>query len=100
MCSKKKNLFSLFNQDSFSFQLDCAKKASTVTGAEVRPDFAETVEMCFKAGSTSTMKKVAPYTRKVVNLFLCITQLGFCCVYFVFIADNLKQVSHKESRYF
>ncbi len=28
----------------------------------------------------------------VVNIFLFVTQLGFCCVYFVFISNNIKQV--------
>ena len=31
--------------------------------------------------------------RIIVNVFLIITQFGFCCVYFVFVADSLNQVS-------
>ncbi|KZC12087.1 PREDICTED: proton-coupled amino acid transporter 1 isoform X2 [Dufourea novaeangliae] len=53
--------------------------------------FAGTVEMCFATGPLA-LRKYSVFMRKVVNVFLCITQLGFCCVYFVFIATNMKQV--------
>lgn len=33
--------------------------------------------------------------RQVVNTNMFVAQLGFCCVYFVFMADNLKQVLAK-----
>lgn len=53
--------------------------------------FAGTVEMCFATGPLG-LRKYSTFMRKMVNIFLCITQLGFCCVYFVFISKNMKQV--------
>ena len=32
--------------------------------------------------------------RGIINVFLCFTQLGFCCVYFVFIPQNIFEVIH------
>ncbi|XP_072766983.1 proton-coupled amino acid transporter 2 isoform X3 [Anoplolepis gracilipes] len=53
--------------------------------------FAGTVELCFATGPLR-LRKYSILMRKVVNIFLCVTQLGFCCVYFVFISTNMKQV--------
>lgn len=30
--------------------------------------------------------------RGIINVFLCMTQAGFCCVYFVFVAANLHDI--------
>ncbi|KTG06058.1 hypothetical protein cypCar_00005917 [Cyprinus carpio] len=42
--------------------------------------------------NVSWLSRHSVWGRRVVNLFLNITQLGFCCVYFVFLSDNIKQV--------
>ncbi|XP_077466367.1 proton-coupled amino acid transporter 1 isoform X1 [Stigmatopora argus] len=40
----------------------------------------------------SWLRRHSQWGKRTVNLFLIITQLGFCCVYFVFLSDNVKQV--------
>lgn len=55
------------------------------------PDFAETVELSFKYGPPS-LRPWSRFVKFLVNFFICLTQLGFCCIYFVFIADNFQQV--------
>lgn len=51
-------------------------------------------EVCFGAFDTGPMplRKYSLLARQLINIFLCVTQLGFCCVYFVFVAVNLKSV--------
>ncbi|KAI9521287.1 hypothetical protein NQZ68_007601 [Dissostichus eleginoides] len=38
------------------------------------------------------LRRHSQWGKVTVNVFLIITQLGFCCVYFVFLSDNIKQV--------
>uniref|UniRef100_A0A673AU55 Solute carrier family 36 member 1 n=1 Tax=Sphaeramia orbicularis TaxID=375764 RepID=A0A673AU55_9TELE len=42
--------------------------------------------------NVSWLRRHSQWGKRTVNLFLIITQLGFCCVYFVFLSDNVKQV--------
>lgn len=42
--------------------------------------------------NVSWLRNHSQWGRRLVNLFLIITQLGFCCVYFVFLSDNIKEV--------
>ena len=64
-------------------------------GSEKSPDFAETVELCFVNGP-ARVRNWSKGMKTAVNVFLCVTQLGFCCVYFVFISSNFKQVFDKH----
>lgn len=58
------------------------------------PDFAEAVELCFENGP-EPLRSWSRTMKSVVNVFICATQIGFCCVYFVFASTSLKQVNSK-----
>ncbi|XP_066147057.1 proton-coupled amino acid transporter-like protein pathetic isoform X1 [Euwallacea fornicatus] len=53
--------------------------------------FAEVVEMAFQTGP-KFLQNYSKLAKLVINIFLFLTQLGFCCVYFVFVAANLQEV--------
>jgi len=69
----------------------CSKLMQERCNTIKAPGYAETVELCFIHGPKS-FRRYSDIARRSVNAFICLTQLGFCCIYFVFISASLKQV--------
>lgn len=79
--------------------MTCAKRVRNIecnspgkNNEEVEdPDFAETVEMCFRNGPP-ILRPWSRFMKFLVNFFICLTQIGFCCIYIVFITNNFEQL--------
>ncbi|XP_026500631.2 proton-coupled amino acid transporter-like protein CG1139 isoform X1 [Vanessa tameamea] len=71
--------------------LNCSEDIYTRMKREKPPGFADTVSLVFEYGP-ARLRPLAPIMKILVNGFLCITQLGFCCIYIVFIANNVKTI--------
>jgi len=54
--------------------------------------YSDVAETCFATSEYPLLRRVSSRARTTINVFLCITQLGFCCVYFVFISQNMEQI--------
>eukprot|EP00066_Takifugu_rubripes_P029286 XP_011618552.1 PREDICTED: proton-coupled amino acid transporter 1-like [Takifugu rubripes] len=57
-----------------------------------RPSLTYSEAVQYGMENVSWLRRHSHFGKQTVNLFLVITQLGFCCVYFVFLSDNIKQV--------
>lgn len=71
--------------------LNCSALMRDRVGEKEYPDYARTVELCLATGPKK-YRRFARGMRIVINWFLCVTQLGFCCVYIVFVPKNTSQV--------
>ncbi|KXJ73016.1 hypothetical protein RP20_CCG016748 [Aedes albopictus] len=56
------------------------KIKSKLPASDKYPDFAETVELCFEHGPVR-FQRWSRAMRLAVNVFICVTQLGFCTIY-------------------
>ncbi|KAI8119350.1 Proton-coupled amino acid transporter 4 [Lucilia cuprina] len=54
-------------------------------------NFSEVGYWSFETGPVS-LRRYGNVARKIITTFLFITQIGFCCVYFLFVALNVKEV--------
>lgn len=54
-------------------------------------DYPETAQKCFEVGPR-VLRKFSGFIKNMIQLLICVTQLGFCCIYFVFITENMEQV--------
>jgi len=68
-----------------------SQELSSRTGAAYL-SYSDVSYTSFLTSSHGFLRRNAGLARIVTDVFLCITQLGFCCVYFVFISQNFEQV--------
>ncbi|XP_060581839.1 proton-coupled amino acid transporter 2-like isoform X2 [Ruditapes philippinarum] len=64
------------------------KLSDSIKSNKKQVDYASVME----AAILVKYEKWGNFARNMVNMFLIITQIGFCCVYAVFVAENVKQV--------
>ncbi|XP_052873549.1 proton-coupled amino acid transporter-like protein CG1139 [Anopheles cruzii] len=57
-------------------------------------DFAETVGLCFRYGPRATRRWATPM-RRAINVLICVSQLGFCGVYVIFMRSHLRQIAEQ-----
>lgn len=70
--------------------LKCANNVRRHYNLDVRPDYAMTFELSLQANDK--WKKHSVLMKRIVNIFLILTQLGFCSVYVLFIGNNVRNV--------
>lgn len=69
-----------------------SRKAQELSKTLETFDYAETVQKSFQNGP-KRFQGMANVMYTIVQVLVCVTQTGFCCIYFVFITENMEQVS-------
>ena len=89
-------IFDLILRDAFCFFSSSAfnKRSIVLSRREhvASMDYSTVMKYAVRHGPFPSLYRHAGKASTVVDVFLMITQLGFCCVYFVFMAENIRQV--------
>jgi proton-coupled amino acid transporter len=70
--------------------LNSAKYLMVENQLSSRPDYAHVVELSFSTSKNARWRKYSNFMKFLCNVSLCVTQLGFCCVYLVFVSKSVK----------
>ncbi|KAJ3653327.1 hypothetical protein Zmor_012584 [Zophobas morio] len=74
-----------------------AEKINQEEGKEVKPSFAETVQYTLNNSKLACLKNNAKTLGWFTNFSVVGCELGFCCVYYVFIADHLLEIASNHN---
>lgn len=74
----------------FHILVQCAEFIMVANNMTVRPNYAETIELSFVISKKEKFRNVSSLVRKICNVFICLTQFGFCSVYFLFVGKSVK----------
>jgi len=83
-------LMAIICTHSMQMLVECADELKSRNG-DFSISYSRVAETACLAGAKQFHKFAKP-ARIVINTFICITQIGFCCVFLVFVGDNLQQV--------
>ncbi|RZC42616.1 proton-coupled amino acid transporter 1-like, partial [Asbolus verrucosus] len=87
-------LIALMNLNCQHILVKTAQKIAKAEEREdVKPSFAETVEYTVEASSIKCLRNNSRRFGFMTVIMLCVIELGFCCVYFVFIAEHLVEIT-------
>ncbi|KAK9498030.1 hypothetical protein O3M35_003915 [Rhynocoris fuscipes] len=67
--------------------VNCANHIQMISKSEFLPNFPETVELCFRIGPEK-LRRLHVYAGMMTKSFIIVTQLGFCSIYLVFVAET------------
>ncbi|KAL7027975.1 hypothetical protein ACKWTF_005669 [Chironomus riparius] len=78
----------------FKMLINGAEYIMKVNELSLRPEFAEVVELSFLVNKSENdkWKKCAVIAKTICNIAICVTQLGFCCVYLIFVSSSIKLI--------